>query len=97
MIDSWGSGQVELLVGDGKGNLSNGPMFAAGPGSDMPLRSADFNHDGYADIVMPDTAIGRWNSNEISVLLGTENVDSTLRPVHPFPAAPCLGVSPLAT
>src|SRR6185437_4117143 len=52
-IDSWGSGQVELLIGDGKGGLRNGPMFAAGPGTDAPLRSADFNHDGTPDIVIP--------------------------------------------
>ena len=85
MIDSWGSGQVELLVGDGKGNLGNGPMFAAGPGSDMPLRSADFNHDGFADIVMADTAIGRWNANQISVLLGDGRCGFHAAPGSPFP------------
>lgn len=85
MIDSWGTGQVELLVGDGKGNLSNGPMFAAGPGSDMPLRSADFNQDGAPDIVMPDTAIGHWNANEISVLLGDGKCGFHAAPGSPFP------------
>ena len=70
VIDSWGSSEVELLIGDGTGNLRNGPKFPAGPGSDMPLRSADFNRDGLPDIVMPDTAIGQWNSNIASILLG---------------------------
>jgi hypothetical protein len=86
VIDSWGSGQIELLVGDGKGNLSNGPMFTAGPGSDMPLRSADFNNDGIPDIVMPDTAIGRWNANEVSVLLGDGKCG-----FHPAPGSPFSG------
>jgi len=43
VIDSWESGEIELLIGDGKGNLRNGAKFPAGPGSDMPLRSADLN------------------------------------------------------
>lgn len=34
VIDIWGSGEVELLLGDGKGNLRNGPKFPAGPGSE---------------------------------------------------------------
>ncbi len=86
VIDSWGSEQIELLIGDGKGNLSNGPMFAAGPGSDMPLRSADFNGDGAPDIVMPNTAIGRWNANSVSVLLGDGKCGFRAAPGSPFPA-----------
>ncbi len=85
VIDSWGSGQVELLIGDGKGNLSNGPMFTAGPGSDMPLRSADFNNDGIPDIVMPDTAIGHWNADDVSVLLGDGKCGLHAAPRSPFP------------
>jgi hypothetical protein len=85
MIDSWGSKQVELLIGDGHGNLANGPMFPAGPGSDLPLRSADFNADGIPDIVMPDTAIGDWNANEISVLLGDGKCGLHPAPGSPFP------------
>lgn len=88
VIDSWGSSQVELLIGDGHGNLVNGPMFPAGPGSDMPLRSADFNHDGAPDIVMPDTAIGHWNSNEVSVLLGDGKCGFHAAPGSPFPGGP---------
>jgi len=85
VIDSWGSGQIELLIGDGKGNLINGPMFPAGPGSDMPLRSADFNNDGAPDIVMPDTAIGHWDSRVVSVLLGDGKCGFHAAPGSPFP------------
>jgi FG-GAP-like repeat len=86
VIDSWGSGEVELLLGDGKGNLRNGPKFPAGPGSDMPLRTADFNRDGAPDIVMPDTDIGHWNTNTVSVLLGDGRCGFRPAPGSPFPA-----------
>jgi hypothetical protein len=86
VIDSWGSGEIELLVGDGKGNLSNGPMFPVGPGSDMPLRSADFNGDGVPDIVIPDTDIGHWNANTVSVSLGNGRCGFAPAPGSPFRA-----------
>ena len=86
VIDSWGTEQVELLIGDGRGGLKNGPMFPAGPGSDLPLRSADLNRDGFLDIVMPDTAIGRWNANRVSVLLGDGKCGFHAAPGSPFPA-----------
>jgi FG-GAP-like repeat len=86
VIDSWGSSEVELLLGDGTGNLQNGPRFQVGPGSDMPLRSADFNRDGIPDIVMPDTAIGQWNSNAVSVLLGDGRCGFKPAPGSPFSA-----------
>jgi hypothetical protein len=84
VIDSWGSGEIELLFADGKGALRNGPMFPAGPGSDMPLRSTDLNHDGTPDIVMPDTAIGQWNSNSVSVLLNDGRCGFKAAPGSPF-------------
>jgi FG-GAP-like repeat len=83
VIDRWGSEQIELLLGDGKGNLTNGPMFPAGPDSVSSLRSADLDKDGTPDIVMPDTAIGRWNSNTVSVLLGDRKCS-----FHPAPGSP---------
>ena len=86
VIDSWGSEQVELLLGDGKGNLTNGPLFPAGPGSDKPLRSADFNKDGAPDIVMPDTAIGHWDADKVSILLGDGKCGFYPAPGSPFPA-----------
>jgi len=84
VIDSWGSGEVELLLGDGKGNLRNGPKFPAGPGSDFPLRAADFNQDGRLDIVMPDTDIGHWNADTVSVLLGDGRCGFHSAPGSPF-------------
>ena len=84
VIDSWGSDQIELLLNDGKGNLTNGPVFPAGPGADLPLHSADLNHDGNPDIVMPDTAIGRWNSDKVAVLLGDGKCGLHAAPGSPF-------------
>jgi FG-GAP-like repeat len=84
VIDSWESAEIELLLNDGRGTLRNGPRFPAGPGSDMPLRSADLNQDGIADVVMPDTAIGQWNSNAVSVLLGDGKCGFKAAPGSPF-------------
>jgi FG-GAP-like repeat len=84
VIDSWGSAEIELLLNDGRGTLRNGPTFPAGPGSDMPLRSADLNQDGMPDVVMPDTAIGQWNSNAVSVLLGDGRCGFKPAPGSPF-------------
>jgi hypothetical protein len=50
----------------------------------MPLRSADLNQDGIADVVMPDTAIGKWNSNAVSVLLGDGKCGFKAAPGSPF-------------
>jgi VCBS repeat protein len=86
VIDSWGSSEVELLIGDGTGNLLNGPKFPAGSGSDLPLRSADLNQDGLPDVVMPDTAIGQWNVNTVSILLGDGRCGFHPAPGSPFPA-----------
>ncbi len=85
-IDSWGSNQIELLIGDGKGNLSNGPFFSAGPGTDEPIRSADFNRDGMPDIVNPGLAIGHWNANNVTILLGDGHCGFHPAPGSPFPA-----------
>ncbi len=86
VIDSWGTNQIELLIGDGKGNLSNGPFFSAGPGTDEPLRSADFNEDGIPDIVNPGLAIGHWDANNVTVLLGNGKCGFQPAPGSPFPA-----------
>lgn len=52
----------------------------------MPLRTADFNRDGAPDIVMPDTDIGHWNTNTVSVLLGDGRCGFKPAPGSPFPA-----------
>jgi hypothetical protein len=52
VTDSWGSNQIELLKGDGKGGLQMpGRYFAVGRRPYERLRTADFNHDGHPDIV----------------------------------------------
>jgi hypothetical protein len=52
VTDSWGSNQIELLKGDGKGGLlTPGRFFAVGRRPYERLRSVDFNHDGHPDIV----------------------------------------------
>lgn len=90
VIDSWGTNEVELLTGDGGGQLAAGPRFAAGPGTDAPLRAADFDGNGTLDLVMPGLAIGRWDANTATVLLGDGHCGFTPAPGSPFPA----GVEP---
>jgi hypothetical protein len=66
MTDSWGHNQVELLPGDGKGGLRMpGRYFATGHRPYERLRTADFNHDGHADVVTTNLDDGT-----VSVLLG---------------------------
>ncbi len=86
VIDSWGTREVELLLGDGRGDLRNGPKFPAGPGSDVSLLAAHLTRDGELDIVMPDTDIGNWNANVVSVLLGDGKCGFRPAPGSPFPA-----------
>lgn len=86
LVDSWGTNEIELLVGDGSGRLRDGPRFAAGPGTDAPLRVADFNRDGVLDVVMPGLAIGQWNANNATVLLGDGKCGFHPAPGSPFPA-----------
>jgi FG-GAP-like repeat len=97
VIDSWESGEIELLIGDGKGNLRNGPKFPAGPGSDMPLRSADLNGDGAPDVVMPDTAIGQWTANTRVCCWATEGVALRRRMDRHSPRVRCRGALRLET
>jgi hypothetical protein len=51
----------------------------------MPLRSSDLNGDGAPDIVMPNTAIGHWNANTVTVLLGNGKCSFNKPPGSPFP------------
>jgi hypothetical protein len=52
VTDSWGTNQIELLLGDGNGGLHTpGRYFATGHRPYERLRSADFNGDGLPDIV----------------------------------------------
>jgi len=64
--DSWGSNQIELLSGNGKGGLRlPGHFFPVGHRPYERLRTADFNRDGHPDIVTTNLDDGT-----VSILLG---------------------------
>jgi hypothetical protein len=66
MIDSWGRNQVNLLLGDGHGNLiAPGQFFDVGKRPYQRPRSADFNKDGKPDVVTTNQ-----DGNSVTVLLG---------------------------
>jgi hypothetical protein len=59
------SAQVDVLLGDGKGNLGSPATFAVGT-NPTNLIAADFNGDGFPDLVVTD-------NNGVEVLLGNGN------------------------
>ena len=64
--DSWGSNQIELLQGDGKGGLlMPGRFFHVGRRPYERLRSADFNKDGHPDLVTTNL-----DDDTVTILLG---------------------------
>jgi hypothetical protein len=66
VTDSWAANQIELLTGDGRGGLRlPGRYFPVGHRPYERLRSADFNHDGYPDIVTTNLDDGM-----VTILLG---------------------------
>ena len=66
VTDSWGKNQIELLLGDGKGGLMTpGRYFDVGHRPYERLRSADFNHDGLADV-----ATTNLDDGTVTILLG---------------------------
>jgi FG-GAP-like repeat len=82
VTDSWGTNQIELLLGDGKGGLQTpGKYFATGRRPYERLRSADFNGDGIPDIVTTNLDDGT-----ITVLLGDGRGGFRNAPESPFPA-----------
>ncbi len=82
VTDSWGTNQIELLLGDGKGGLQTpGKYFATGRRPYERLRSADFNGDGIPDIVTTNLDDGT-----ITVLLGDGKGGFRNAPGSPFPA-----------
>src|SRR6201996_816689 len=82
VTDSWGTNQIALLLGDGRGGLHTpGQYFATGHRPYERLRSADFNGDGLPDIVTTNLDDGT-----VTVLLadgkgGVRNASGS-----PFPA-----------
>jgi hypothetical protein len=82
VTDSWGTNQIELLLGDGKGGLQTpGRYFVTGHRPYERLRSADFNGDGIPDIVTTNLDDGT-----ITVLLGDGKGGFRNAPGSPFQA-----------
>ena len=82
VTDSWAENRIELLVGDGKGGLRTpGRFFPVGKRPYERLRTADFNHDGHADIVTTNLDDGT-----VSVMLGDGKGGFTDATGSPFPA-----------
>lgn len=82
VTDSWGSNQIELLLGDGAGRLlTPGAFFPTGHRPYERLRTADFNHDGHPDIVTTNL-----DDNTVSILLGDGKGGFHNAPGSPFPA-----------
>jgi hypothetical protein len=82
VTDSWGTNQIELLLGDGKGGLETpGKYFATGRRPYERLRSADFNRDGIPDIVTTNLDDGT-----VTILLGDGKGGFRNAPGSPFPA-----------
>jgi hypothetical protein len=82
VTDSWGTNQIELLLGDGKGGLQMpGKYFATGHRPYERLRSADFNGDG-----IPDTVTTNLDDGTLTILLGDGKGGFRNAPGSPFPA-----------
>lgn len=80
--DSWGNNQIEVLLGDGTGRLHTpGTFFATGRRPYERLRSADFDHDGHADIVTTNL-----DDSTVSILLGDGHGGFHSAPGSPFRA-----------
>jgi hypothetical protein len=82
MTDSWGHNQVQLLSGDGRGGLHlPGRFFPTGHRPYERLRTSDFNHDGYPDIVTTNL-----DDDTVTILLGDGNGGFHDAPGSPFAA-----------
>jgi FG-GAP-like repeat len=82
VTDSWGNNKVELLLGDGKGGLQTpGRFFNVGRRPYERLRSADFNKDGFPDIVTTNL-----DDDTVTILLGDGKGSFHEAPGSPFPA-----------
>lgn len=65
VTDSWGTDQVEVLFGDGKGGFKTpGSFFAVGRHPYQRVRAADVNGDGRADVITTNL-----EGDDVTVLL----------------------------
>jgi hypothetical protein len=84
VIDSWGSNQINLLLGDGAGNvIAPGRFFDVGKRPYQRLRSADFNKDGKPDVVTTNL-----DGNSVTILLGDGKGGFHEPPGSPFATGP---------
>jgi hypothetical protein len=82
VTDSWGTNEVELLLGDGTGGLQTpGRYVRVGRRPYERLRSADFNGDGILDIVTTNLDDGT-----VTILLGDGRGAFREAPGSPIPA-----------
>lgn len=81
VTDSWGTNQIELLLGDGKGGIATpGRYFTVGHRPYERLRYADFNHDG-----IPDIATTNLDDGTVTILLGDGKGGFRSASGSPFP------------
>jgi hypothetical protein len=82
VTDSWGNGKILLVPGDGHGDLIlPGKFFESDTHTDQGVRSADFNKDGYPDVVSNGE-----NNNGVSLMLGDGDGGFRKAPGSPFAA-----------
>jgi hypothetical protein len=75
-------GDMSLLLGDGKGTFARAPgsPFSCGP-SPYPFAASDINGDGYADVLIPNSAP---EAQTLTILLGNGRGELVPAPNSPF-------------
>jgi VCBS repeat protein len=81
VTESWGTDQVEVLFGDGKGGFRvPGTFFSVGKHPYQRLRVADLNGDGKADIITTNL-----EGDDVTILLADGRGTFRQPPGSPFP------------
>ncbi|HEY6802580.1 MAG TPA: VCBS repeat-containing protein [Pyrinomonadaceae bacterium] len=82
IVESWQTNQVEVLIGDGQGNfISPGRLFPVGKMPYQRLRVADFNNDGFSDVVTTN-----FEGDSVTILLSDGKGSFTDASGSPFSA-----------
>jgi FG-GAP-like repeat len=82
VTESWGTDQVEVLFGDGKGGFRlPGTFFSVGKHPYQRLRVADLNGDGKADIITTNL-----EGDDVTILLADGRGTFRQPPGSPFPS-----------